>query len=161
MDWLERMRLILLLLENCSCLPYPLSYDDRYSPVFCLHSFPPLDRQGRTLLKRCRDEEMGKRTYIRCGFFCRCNSGLSLSLPQFKSVLSWKQDSDRFITVDHGSLNSDKSIAWRNTLFRNMFHSNLSTIVRFEVFTVVIMKNGVFWDAMPCGSSKNRRFGGT
>jgi hypothetical protein len=32
---------------------------------------------------------------------------------------------------------------------------------RFEVFTAVTMKNGVFWDVMPCGSCKNRRFGGT
>jgi hypothetical protein len=23
------------------------------------------------------------------------------------------------------------------------------------------MKNAVFWDVMPCGSCKNRRFGGT
>jgi hypothetical protein len=23
------------------------------------------------------------------------------------------------------------------------------------------MKNGVFWDVAPCGSCKNRRFGGT
>jgi hypothetical protein len=33
--------------------------------------------------------------------------------------------------------------------------------VRFEVFTAVIMKNGIFWDVKPCGSCKNRRFGGT
>jgi hypothetical protein len=33
--------------------------------------------------------------------------------------------------------------------------------VRFEVFMAVTMKNGVFWDVMPCGSCKNRRFGGT
>jgi hypothetical protein len=33
--------------------------------------------------------------------------------------------------------------------------------VRFEVFTAVSMKNGVFWDVTPCGSSKNRRFWGT
>jgi hypothetical protein len=32
---------------------------------------------------------------------------------------------------------------------------------RFEVFTVATMKNGVFWDVTPCGSCKNRRFGGT
>jgi hypothetical protein len=32
--------------------------------------------------------------------------------------------------------------------------------VRFEVFTAVSMKNGVFWDVTPCGSCKNRRFGG-
>jgi hypothetical protein len=25
----------------------------------------------------------------------------------------------------------------------------------------VTMKNGVFWDVTPCGSCKNRRFGGT
>jgi hypothetical protein len=25
----------------------------------------------------------------------------------------------------------------------------------------VILKNGVFWDVTPCGSCKNRRFGGT
>jgi hypothetical protein len=28
---------------------------------------------------------------------------------------------------------------------------------RFEVFTAVSMKNGVFWDVPPCGSCKNRR----
>jgi hypothetical protein len=32
--------------------------------------------------------------------------------------------------------------------------------LRFEVLTEVNMKNGVFWDATPCGSCKNRRFGG-
>jgi hypothetical protein len=34
-------------------------------------------------------------------------------------------------------------------------------IVRFEVFTTVTMKNGVFCDVMPCGSCKNLSFGGT
>jgi hypothetical protein len=33
--------------------------------------------------------------------------------------------------------------------------------VRFEVFTAVTMKNGVFWDVTQCASCKNRRFGGT
>jgi hypothetical protein len=33
-------------------------------------------------------------------------------------------------------------------------------LVEFEVFTAVTMKNGVFWDVTPCGSCKNRRFGG-
>jgi hypothetical protein len=32
---------------------------------------------------------------------------------------------------------------------------------RFEVFTAVNMKSGVFWDVTPCDSFKNRRFGGT
>jgi hypothetical protein len=39
--------------------------------------------------------------------------------------------------------------------------TNKKCIVRFEVFTAVTMKNGVFWDVTPCGSCKNRRFGGT
>jgi hypothetical protein len=38
---------------------------------------------------------------------------------------------------------------------------NIPNLVRFEVFTAVTMKNGVFWDVTPCGSCKNRRFGGT
>jgi hypothetical protein len=33
------------------------------------------------------------------------------------------------------------------------------TVLRFEIFTAVTMKNGVFWDVTPCGSCKNRRFG--
>jgi hypothetical protein len=33
--------------------------------------------------------------------------------------------------------------------------------VRFEVFTAVTVKNGVFWDVTPCGYCKNRRCGGT
>jgi hypothetical protein len=33
--------------------------------------------------------------------------------------------------------------------------------VRSEVFKAVTIKNGVFWDATPCDSCKNRRFGGT
>jgi hypothetical protein len=35
-----------------------------------------------------------------------------------------------------------------------------SRSVRFEVFTEMTMKDGVFWDVTPCGSCKNRRFGG-
>jgi hypothetical protein len=33
--------------------------------------------------------------------------------------------------------------------------------VRCGVFTAVTMKNGISWDVTPCGSCKNRRFGGT
>jgi hypothetical protein len=33
--------------------------------------------------------------------------------------------------------------------------------VRFEVFTAVTMKNGVFWYVTPCGSCKSRGFGVT
>jgi hypothetical protein len=30
-----------------------------------------------------------------------------------------------------------------------------------ELLNYITMKNGVFWDVTPCGSCKNRRFGGT
>jgi hypothetical protein len=33
--------------------------------------------------------------------------------------------------------------------------------LRTERHGVLILKNGVFWDVTPCGSCKNRRFGGT
>jgi hypothetical protein len=33
--------------------------------------------------------------------------------------------------------------------------------VRFEVFTAVTMRNGIFWDVTPCSSCKNWRFGET
>jgi hypothetical protein len=38
---------------------------------------------------------------------------------------------------------------------------NKYIFVRFEVFAALTMKNAVFWDVMPCGSCKNRRFRGT
>jgi hypothetical protein len=38
---------------------------------------------------------------------------------------------------------------------------NKLPFVRFEVFTAVTVKNGVFWDVTPSGSRKNRRFRGT
>jgi hypothetical protein len=46
-------------------------------------------------------------------------------------------------------------------LFLISVGENDSIVVRFEVFTAVTMKNGVFWDVMPCGSCKNRHIGGT
>jgi hypothetical protein len=33
-------------------------------------------------------------------------------------------------------------------------------LLRFEVFMAVTMKNAVFWGTTPCGSCKNRHFGG-
>jgi hypothetical protein len=36
------------------------------------------------------------------------------------------------------------------------------TAVETSNFTLnTLVKNGVFWDVTPCGSYKNRRFGGT
>jgi hypothetical protein len=40
------------------------------------------------------------------------------------------------------------------------YRQKIEWFVRFEVFTTVTVKNGVFWDVTPRGSCKNRRFGG-
>jgi hypothetical protein len=56
--------------------------------------------------------------------------------------------------IDRGRdwrVNGPKPLAWWKT--------NIPSLVRFEVFTAVTMKNGVFWDVPACGSCKNRRFG--
>jgi hypothetical protein len=37
--------------------------------------------------------------------------------------------------------------------------NELDRNVRFEVFTAVTMKNGVFWDITPCGSCKSQEPG--
>jgi hypothetical protein len=38
---------------------------------------------------------------------------------------------------------------------RTRYFLNLSVFfVRFEIFMAVAMKNGVFWDVTPCGSSQ-------
>jgi hypothetical protein len=42
-----------------------------------------------------------------------------------------------------------------------MIQAGKLPFVRLAVFMAVTMKNGVFWDVTPCGSCKNRRFGGT
>jgi hypothetical protein len=43
---------------------------------------------------------------------------------------------------------------------RNMRQRRIGNNVRFEVFTAVTVKNGVFWVVTSCDSCKNRRFGG-
>jgi hypothetical protein len=51
--------------------------------------------------------------------------------------------------MNHGSL-------WKrqgNMIWNNIFN------VRFEVFTMVTIKNAVVWDVKMCGSCVNRRFG--
>jgi hypothetical protein len=64
-------------------------------------------------------------------------------------------------------------IQWHSSPLRNahfnrndkkcpLFVTGLQSVhfVRFEFFTAVTKKNAAFWDVKPCGSWKNRRFGG-
>jgi hypothetical protein len=57
------------------------------------------------------------------------------------------------VAQDNALSHSSYFTCW--ILYQNMYR------LRFEVFTAVTTKNGVFWDVMPCGSCKKRRFGGT
>jgi hypothetical protein len=47
------------------------------------------------------------------------------------------------------------------SIYGSIYIRTAREFVRFEVFTAVTMKNGVFWDIKPCGCCKNRHFGGT
>jgi hypothetical protein len=51
---------------------------------------------------------------------------------------------------------------WPDALIIGAFDEKIyGFVVRFEVFTAVTMKNGIFLDVTPCGFCKNRHFGGT
>jgi hypothetical protein len=56
-----------------------------------------------------------------------------------------------------------REVVWKQqeSNFFALCHKTLFSNVRFEVSTAVTMKNGVFWDATPRDSCKNRRFRGT
>jgi hypothetical protein len=45
----------------------------------------------------------------------------------------------------------------RGKMFPVKYEQNF--YIKFDVFTAVTTKNGVFWDVTPCGCCKNRRFG--
>jgi hypothetical protein len=47
-----------------------------------------------------------------------------------------------------------------NRIPQNILRNPTERYIRFEVFTALTMKNGVFWDVTPRGSCKNRRLGG-
>jgi hypothetical protein len=51
-------------------------------------------------------------------------------------------------------LKTDPSVKYRET-FQSSLIISMIMLRRFEVFTVVTMKNDVFWDFTPCGSCKN------
>jgi hypothetical protein len=90
--------------------------------------------------------------------FIRCSAQATIThLKKFiaKKVLNGTEKyRDVSITIDAVSI-----------VFKAVNHLPLNqrTIshLRFEVFTAVTMKNGVFWVVTSCASRKNRRFGGT
>jgi hypothetical protein len=62
----------------------------------------------------------------------------------------------RFLQEPHG-VTSQKTAFFRIEKSRVYTALNYAFLVRFEVFTAVTMKNGVFWVVTPCGSCATRR----
>jgi hypothetical protein len=69
------------------------------------------------------------------------------------------QRTPRYCTTDNRHLILFKYPPW--ILLLSFAICNKFILVRFEVFTAVTMNKIVFQDVTPCGSCKNRRFGGT
>jgi nucleoside permease NupC len=74
-------------------------------------------------------------------------------LPNILKVLGWMPNAKI-------NFRTTKSVSTIDILLpgeRSKAHSQniLHAYVRSEVFTVVTMKNAVFWDVTPCGSCKN------
>jgi hypothetical protein len=88
---------------------------------------------------------------VRSGVFCavRADSVCIYSqLPSVPEAFSSSHDlKTRHAVVTRGSMK-------RDTVESDEFCG----CIRFEVFTVVTMKNGVFWDVTLCGFYKNKRF---
>jgi hypothetical protein len=92
-----------------------------------------------------------------------------MSFPLLPSYLQlYSSSASLYILSSNFSITSPRPLFTFLSLYQSNFAvrfclcpKNLNIVVRFEVFTAVTMKNGVFWDVTPCGSCKNRRFGGT
>jgi hypothetical protein len=89
-------------------------------------------------------------------------------LVRYNPGLFYNEISNCYIRVDCFVLHSWKFIMFRGPLrtyedkwratWKKISGSGLENWVRYEVFTAVTMKNGVFWDVTPCGSCKNLVF---
>jgi hypothetical protein len=56
----------------------------------------------------------------------------------------------------------DKTLGWVCDMgWKDCVLTKLQYVVRFEVFTAMTMKNAICCDVKPCGSCKDRNFGGT
>jgi hypothetical protein len=101
-------------------------------------------------------------------------SKVAFDLPQTKcgheDWLLWIKTDMKGVSYGHGEEHSETRnqgtssapLLYRYLSYNNLMHkTNSVAFARFEVFTAVTMKNGVFWDVTPCGFCKDRRFGGT
>jgi hypothetical protein len=100
-----------------------------------------------------------------------CKTATVFSFPKY-SAIPYMQTTHNYIScIQHVTVTiyyahvtqcvMDKPIWEVGSLYAACEVITVRTTAWFEVFTLMTMKNGVFWDVTPCGSCKNRRFGGT
>jgi hypothetical protein len=63
-----------------------------------------------------------------------------------------------YIGFNFTAINNAIQESHRIIIFWHSLNITISIFVRYEVFTAVTMKNGVFLDDAPCGSCTKRRF---
>jgi hypothetical protein len=127
----------------------------------CLALSPKVDLNG---------ENQSSCSYRRWGVSAYQHMGNSLHPTQHDRVQWWDlvtmilklhvtQMQEKFIaTVSFsGNLCPMEITGTRSHMssLRLLRNTNTMTDIRFEVFTAVTMKNGVFWVVTPCGSCKN------
>jgi hypothetical protein len=92
---------------------------------------------------------------------CLCPSGTQKDLSITASYIVMACFLKTILYEDNTGQPQDLLVCSTLVFIHLFTSSNYIYSVRFEVFTAVTMNNGVFWDATPCGSCQNRRFGGT
>jgi hypothetical protein len=97
---------------------------------------------------------------------CGCEAELWNILVSCLEDTSFTHPSDPFalpvlLLGDSQTVTPPLQLCTLFTCMNTVLEKHIWTHVRFEVFTAVTMKNGVFWAVTPRGSCKNRCFGGT
>jgi hypothetical protein len=90
-------------------------------------------------------------------------SSLGVKWDGLNVYVRMTKHSDMFISLVNNSMElspprEPTNCAATREIPRILWNTEIYYLARFEVFTAVTMKNGVFWVVTSCGSCKNRRF---
>jgi hypothetical protein len=98
----------------------------------------------------------------------KCNRGVSanrrptLNSSSTEAVLNTAQKDIRHSFFDQNDFvkNVGRILDISTLMIEAIISYEKTRFTRFGVYMAVTMKNAVLWDVTPCGSCKNRRFGG-